>query len=155
MKKKIVSMFLALLICMIGVWSPVHEVHAEETINQDVEMSEIMTDDALISYTDSNTWGVYLSSGMSIINDSGGGKIGWGGTTYAARTCKVSITCIVERYSGGSWLRVTSATTTTANGLLASVSKITPVGSGYYYRVRSAHYASTDVSSSSTHALLM
>ena len=124
-------------------------------VSQDVPISEITTEDALIGYSEENTWGVYLGSGMSIINDSGGGKIGWGGATHAARTCKVSITSTVERYSGGSWLRVTSATATTASGVTAVLSKTTLVGSGYYYRVRSTHYASTDVSSSCTNSLLM
>ena len=155
MRGKFFSMSLAVVMCFVGMFGYKTDVQAAEVISQDVALSEIMTEDALVGYTENNTWGVYLGSGRSIINDSGGGKIGWGGTTYAARTCKVSITCIVERYSNGSWVRVTSATTTTQSGLLASVSKITPVGSGYYYRVRSSHYASTDYSASSTDALLM
>lgn len=155
MKRRIIFLSLALALCLVGIAGYKTDAQAQEVTDQDVPISEIITDDALIGYSQDNTWGVYLGSGISIINDSGGGKIGWGGSTYAARTCKVSITCIVERYSGGSWYRVTSATTTTQSGLLASVSKITPVGSGYYYRVRSSHYASTDYSSSSTDALLM
>ena len=155
MKKRLASISLALVICLTGLCNNTVDVQAQEIVNQDVSLSEIMTDDALVGYSENNTWGVYYLNGISIINDSGAGKIGWGGCTYAAKTCKVSITCIVERYSGGSWLRVTSATSTTASGLTAAVSKITPVGSGYYYRVRSAHYAATDVSSSCTDGLLM
>ena len=155
MKRKITSISLILMLCMVSIWAPTLNVHAEELENQDITLSELITEDALVSYSDNSSWGVYLSSGLSAINDVGAGKIGWGGCTYAARTCKVSITCIVERYSGGSWLRVTSATSTTASGLTAAVSKTTLVGSGYYYRVRSAHYAATDVSSSCTNSLLM
>lgn len=155
MKRKIISLSLALAMCAVGIFGYKTDVQAQEAIDHDVPISEIMTEEALIGCSEDNTWGVYLGSGISIINDSGAGKIGWGGCTYAARTCKVSISCIVERYSGGSWLRVTSASSTTASGLTAAVSKTTLVGSGYYYRVRSAHYAASDVSSSSTDALLM
>ena len=155
MRSKFFSISLAMVVCLVTMFSYKTEVQAAEVVSQDVAISEILTEDALIGYAENNTWGVYLGSGRSIINDSGGGKIGWGGTTYAARTCKVSITCIVERYSNGSWVRVTSATNTTESGVLASVSKMTLVGSGYYYRVRSSHYASTDVSSSCTSSLLM
>ena len=155
MKKKILTFFMALMLVVTGVLGQVPTVQASDIVDQDVPLQEILTENAIVGHSENNTWGVYYLDGISIINDSGGGKIGWGGSTYAARTCKVSITCIVERYSGGSWVRVTSATTTTQSGLLASVSKITPVASGYYYRVRSSHYAATDVSSSSTYALLM
>ena len=155
MRSKFFSISLAMVMCFVGMFCYKTEVQAAEVVSQDVAFSEIMTEDALVGDSESSSWGVYLGSGMSIINDSGGGKIGWGGATHAARTCKVSITSIVERYSGGSWVRVTSATATTASGVTAVLSKTTLVGSGYYYRVRSAHYAATDVSSSCTDGLLM
>lgn len=154
MKKKLM-LFLALLMCVTGIWNQNLCVQAEETIDEDVELSEIMTEDALIGYANLQTKGVYLASGFSIINDAGSGKIGWGGSTHAALKCKVSVNAIVERLVNGSWVRVTSASNTVTSGLTAVVSKTTLVGSGYYYRVRSQHHASSDYSSSWTDALSM
>jgi hypothetical protein len=103
----------------------------------------------------SQTWGVYLVDGTSIINDAGGGKIGEGGSTTAASKCKVSVNVVVERKVGTSWVRVTSWTATNANALVVSTGKNISVASGYYYRVRCVHSASTDTSSSCTGALWM
>lgn len=155
MRSKFFLISLSMVMCFVGMFGYKTDVQAAEVISQDVEFSEIMTEDALVGYSEMGTRGIYLRNGISIINDSGGGKIGWGGATHAAYTCKVSITSIVERYSGGSWLRVTSATATTESGVTAVLSKTTLVGSGYYYRVRSSHYASSDYSSSCTNSLLM
>ena len=142
--------------CITGTLNQNMVVQAQEPVNVDIEFSELLTDDALIGYTAPNdTRGVYYLSGRSIINDSGAGKIGWGGVTNAARTCKVSVNAIVERLENGSWTRVTSSSNTVANGLVATVSKMTLVGSGYYYRVRCYHYAATDYSSSCTSSLYM
>lgn len=155
MKKKIAILLLAGIICITGIVGQNEVVHAESPVDVDIEFSELLTDDAIIGYADSNIRGVYYANGMSVINDSGGGKIGWGGATHAARTCKVSVNAVVERLEDGSWYRVTSATKTVASGLSAVVSKTTLVGSGYYYRVRCYHYAASDYSSSWTNALYM
>ncbi len=155
MKKKLTFLLLAGIMCITGTLNQNMVVHAEEPVNVDIEFSELLTDDALKGYAESSTFGVYYANGMSIINDSGGGKIGWGGATHAARTCKVSVNAIVERLESGSWTRVTSASNTVASGLVATVSKTTLVGSGYYYRVRCNHYAATDYSNSWTDALYM
>ena len=154
MKKKITILLLAGLICITGTLNQNTVVHAQTPVDVDIEFSELLTEDAIIGYADYSR-GVYYASGMSIINDSGGGKIGWGGATHAARTCKVSVNAIVERLVDGSWTRVTSASNTVASGLVATVSKTTLVGSGYYYRVRCQHFAATDYSSSWTDALRM
>ena len=155
MKKKITILLLAGIICITGIVGQSEVVHAESPVDVDIEFSELLTEDAIIGYADSNIRGVYYANGMSVINDSGGGKIGWGGATHAARTCKVSVNAIVERLEGGTWYRVTSASNTVASGLSAVVSKKTLVGSGYYYRVRCYHYAASDYSSSWTNALYM
>ena len=156
MIKKITILLLAGLMCITGTLNQNMVVHAQEPVNVDIEFSELLTDDAIIGYTNqTDIRGVYYLNGKSIINDSGAGKIGWGGITNAARTCKVSVNAIVERLSNGSWTRVTSASNTVASGVMAAVSKTTLVGSGYYYRVRCYHYAATDYSSSWTDALYM
>lgn len=154
MKKRIFAVFLVFLFSITGIIAENEKVYAVESA-QDVELSEIWTGDALVGYAQSQTWGIYLAEGVSVINDAGGGKIGCGGITNAAVKCKVSVTAIVEKNVNGSWTRVTSWTTTNASAYSAIVSKTLSVGSGYYYRVRSTHYASTDVSSSCTDGLWM
>lgn len=154
MKKKVVAWFLALMFLATGMIAGDGKAYAEDSV-QDVELSEVWTEDALVGYGQAQTWGVYLAEGVSIINNAGGGKIGCGGITNAAVKCKVSVTSIVEKKVNGSWVQVKSWTTTNASAYSAIVSKTLSVGSGYYYRVRSVHYASTDASSSYTSGMWM
>lgn len=154
MRKRLIALFLALLFSVIGMLNSQVEVKAED-VGEEVDISFLLTDDALIGYAQNQTWGVYLSDGYSTINDAGGGKIGWGGVTNAARRCTVSMNANVERKVNGSWVHVTSWSQTNSNALTASVSRTLLVGSGYYYRVRGEHSASTDASNSCTDALWM
>ena len=154
MKKRVIALLLALTFSVTGIIAEGSKVYAEES-EQDVEMSEVWTEDALVGYGESQTWGVYLLRGISVINDAGGGKIGCGGITEAAVKCKVSVAPVVERLSNGTWNYVTSWTVTTASGYSAVASKSITVGTGYYYRVRCTHSAATDVSSSCTDGLWM
>ena len=155
MKKRFLALFLAMGCSVMGVFALNVEARAEDTVGEDVEFSYLLTEDALIGYAELKTRGVYLSEGYSAINNAGSGKIGCGGVTHASIRCQVSITSIVERKVSGSWVRVTSWTQTNTNALRASISKYLSVTSGYYYRVRSSHYASTDSSSSWTDGLWM
>ena len=154
MKKRFTALFLAVLFVVTGVFAGQQQAFAQESV-EDVEISDIMTEDALAGYAQLINRGVYLAEGVSIINDAGGNRIGCGGITTAAVKCKVSVTSIVEKKVNGSWAQVTSWTNTSASVYTVSISKYLSVGSGYYYRVRSIHYASTDASSSYTSALWM
>ena len=154
MKKRVVALLLALMFSVTGIVAGDGKVYAEESA-QDVDISEIWTEDALVGYGQSQTWGVYLARGISVINNAGGGKIGCGGITEAAVKCKVSVNAIVERKVNGSWVRVTSWTNTSSSAYSVSVSKTLSVASGYYYRVRCLHHASADTSSSCTDSLWM
>ena len=155
MKKKIIAMFLMIIIGFTVFGNVGLSVNAEET-GVDISFSELVTENTLIGIAQLHTRGVYLAEGNSYISKISTTKIGAGGDTFAATKCKVSITSIVERSSNGtSWARVTSWTSTTASGYSASLSKSLTITKGYYYRVRSSHYASTDVSSSCTSALWM
>ena len=58
-----------------------------------------------------------------------------------------------RKNASGSWEMVTSWTQTNQNAYIAMLSKSVAVASGYYYRVRSYHYAGTDTASSNTSAL--
>jgi hypothetical protein len=60
------------------------KANAEEVVGEEVSYESLLTEDALIGNMQSQTWGVYLVDGSSIINDAGGGKIGAGGATTAA-----------------------------------------------------------------------
>lgn len=148
--KKLTMIILAFALCVTSIFALEIKASAE-----DIPYEELLTDDAMIGYAQSQARGVYLVEGVSIINDAGGGKIGAGGTTTAAKKCTVSVNVVVERKSGSSWVRVTSWTVTNQNSLLACASKSISVGSGYYYRVRCTHRASSDVSNSFTDALWM
>lgn len=152
MKKRLLSLFLTMLICITGLLNWNISANAEGE-SEDIPMSELATQDALIGYMQNQTWGVYLSSGQSIINKISSTKVGAGGVTNAAVQCTVKVTSILERKVNGSWVRVNSWTQTNTNASYAMISKSVTVASGYYYRVRSHHYASTDSSTSYTGAL--
>lgn len=154
MKKKLTMILLAFALCVTSIFTVDIKANAEE-MGEDVPYESLLTEDALIGEMQSQTWGVYLSRGTSVINDAGGGKIGAGGSTIAAKKCTVAVNAIVERKVNGSWVRVTSWSVTNSNALLAVASKTISVASGYYYRVRCTHYAATDTSSSCTSSLWM
>ena len=154
MKKKLTMILLAIALCVTSIFSVDMKANAQGT-EEEVTYESLLTENALIGSMQSQTWGVYLSSGTSIINDAGGGKIGVGGSTTAATKCKVSVNVVVERKVGSSWVRVTSWTSTNTYALVVSTGKTISVASGYYYRVRCVHSASTDTSSSFTDALWM
>ena len=154
MKRRIMAMLLALMLCVTGVFYQGFETKAED-MGEDLDISYLITENTLVGTTGNQTRGVYLLEGNSFINAQSSTKIGVGGNTVAALKCKVSVTAIVERLVDGGWERVTSYTTTTASGFSAVVSKSLTVGTGYYYRVRCLHYASSDGSSSCTSALWM
>ena len=154
MRKRLVAFLMAMVLIAMGAYLGKVQANAE-TVDEDIDISYLFTEDALIGYAVSQTRGVYLAEGVSIINDAGSGKIGWGGITNAAIRCTVSTNAIVERKVDGSWVRVTSSTTTSTDSLVAAVSKSTSVTSGYYYRCRCVHRASTDVSNTCTSSLWM
>ena len=153
MKKRILSFGLAIMLCVAGVVGTEINVKAEAS-SEDIELSSIMTDDALIGYSQNQTWGVYYSDGYSIINKISSTKVGAGGVTNAKVKCKVVVNAILERKNdSGTWVRVNSWSQTNENAYSAVVSKSVTVASGYYYRVRCYHYAGSDSSSSYTSAL--
>ena len=150
MKRKIIALLLVMMLGVCGVYVDGLEARAE-----DMDFSLLLNEDTLVGTVQDQTWGIYLAEGNSYISRISSTKIGAGGDTIAASKCQVSVTAIVERLVNGSWARVTSWTSTTTSGYSATVSKSLTVATGYYYRVRSAHYAASDVSSSWTDALWM
>ncbi len=154
MKQKIMALMLTMVMCLSTILCMGYEVKAED-IGENIEFSELLTEEALIGYAQLTTRGAYLAEGYSIINKSSSTKIGAGGVTGATVKCEVSVCPIVERQVNGSWVRVTSWTVTNASAYSAMASKSITVATGYYYRVRCWHYAASDSSSSWTGALWM
>lgn len=153
MKKRLLTLLLAIVMCITGIVSWKFETKAE-TIEEDIALSELMTEDALIGYSQNQTWGVYYSDGYSIVNKISSTKVGAGGVTNANVKCTVSVQAILERKnSAGNWGFVTSWTQTNQNAYSAMISKSVTVASGYYYRVRCYHDAGTDTSSSYTNGV--
>ena len=155
MKNRVSSLLLAMVLCIVGIVNMNVEVNAE-VFSEDVELSVIETDDAMIGHAQNQTWGVYLSDGYSIINRMSSTKVGAGGVTNANRKCRVQVNAILEqKNSSGTWVRVTSWLQSNDNAYSVIVSKSVTVATGSYYRVRSYHTAGSDSSSSSTDALYM
>ena len=154
MKRKIMALLLTMVLCLTTMFCMEYEVKAED-VGEDIEFSELLTEEALIGYAQPTTRGVYLAEGYSIINKSSSTKIGAGGITNAAVKCRVSVCPIVERLVNGSWVHVTTWTVTNASAYSAMASKSITVATGYYYRVRCLHSAASDASSSCTSALWM
>lgn len=153
MNKRLLTLLLAVMMCVTGMVNWIIEAEAETT-DEDILLSELMTEDALVGYSENQTWGVYYSDGYSIVNKISSTKVGAGGVTNANVKCTVSVQAILERKnSSGSWGRVTSWVQTNENAYSAMISKSVTVPSGYYYRVRCYHYAGTDASSSYTNGV--
>lgn len=141
--KKIVSFLLAMALTLgLSLSVSGQMVKAAEEIQEE------------IGYTDIQTRGVYLQSGSSKISKPGAGKITVGGTTRAQKVVDtVSINVNVEKYVNGYWEHYTSWTVTKHDTVSVTTSKTLSVPKGYYYRVKSVHYANSDVSSSGTNGL--
>ena len=153
MKKRLLTMVLAVIMCITGMVSWKLESKAQAT-EEDIALSELMTEEAVVGYSQNQTWGVYYSDGYSIINKISSSKAGVGGVTNANVKCTVSVQAILERKNAsGNWARVNSWTQTNQNAYSAIISKSVTVASGYYYRVRCYHDAGTDTSSSYTSGL--
>lgn len=100
--------------------------------------------------------GVYLMAGTSKVSKAASGVINAGGTTSAKRTVdEVGIAVMVERCKSGatSWSYYTSWQKEIYDDSYVSTSKRLTVTKGYYYRVRSTHWANSDASSSFTNGV--
>lgn len=159
MKKRVMVLVLTMLFSIVSMFSQNLSAFAKE--NEDVVGTEGNIDHSYFTplnslYGHANaTRGVYLASGDSAITKHSSYEIGASGVTTAAVRCDVTVIVIVERYNmqTDGWQFITSWTKENTNAFTAAISKSLIVDSGYYYRVRSLHYAGTDSSSSWTNAL--
>ena len=152
MRRNILAMVMAVILGAMGFMSWTTSAKAE-VLSEDVALSDVFTEEALIGYAELQSRGIYLVGGYSIINKISSTKVGAGGVTEAAIRCTVKVNPILEKKKNGSWARVTSWSQTNQSAFLATVSKSVTVDKGYYYRVSSYHYAGSDVTSSWTDAL--
>lgn len=94
-----------------------------------------------------------LQAGTSKVSKAASGVINAGGTTTSHHTVdEIGIAVVVERLKKGSssWYYYKSWQVEKENTYVVSTSKRLTVAGGYYYRVRSTHWANQDMSSSST-----
>lgn len=152
MKKNILAMVMAVILGITGFVKWTTSANAE-VISEDIDISSIFAEEALIGYAELQSRGIYLVGGYSIINKISSTKVGAGGVTEAAIRCTVKVNPILEQKKNGSWARVTSWSQTNQSALSATVSKSVTVDKSYYYRVSSYHSAASDVTSSWTDAL--
>ena len=123
-----------------------------------VDGSYLTCDDESVGDTVLASRGVYLQSGTSKVSKAGTGVINAGGTTGASRTVsEIGITVMLERLKVGTstWTYHKTWDAIKTNTSLVSTSKRLTVDRGYYYRVRSMHWANSDVSSSATDGVLI
>lgn len=159
MKKRMLTLVLAMFLCVVNIFSQNLNVLAQEVepvvgTEEDIDYSYFTPLNSLYGHAIVSR-GVYLASGDSAISKISSYKIGASGVTTAAIKCKVRVVTIVERYNmqTDGWQFITSWQQTNENAFTAAISKTLVVDSGYYYRTRSLHYAGTDYSSSWTNAL--
>lgn len=151
MKRAVIGI---IAIALMGIILPngTMEVKAQERVEETViDGSELTQEEEAYGKSIKLTKGYYLQYGDSQISKVGVGRVNAFGSTMAQRTVSsVSVNVILERLSGGSWVRVTSWSSTTYNDYYAGCSNNVSVGTGSYYRVRSLHFAESDSSSSVT-----
>ncbi len=98
--------------------------------------------------------GVYLSQGTGTITVPGTGLVGCAGSTAANfSVSSVYIGITLERYVSGSWYTVSSWSQSASNTNYVSIYKVASVTGGYYYRVRTTHYAASDFAMGSTNGV--
>lgn len=145
MMKRSVALVMAALMSAGGTFSAQSQVRAADSVALLSESADVPV-----------PYGIYLQNGSSRISDIGKGWIAVNGTTVAHKiVAEISVDVIVERRIDGVWKRYESWTETKYNKAIVSSGKQFPVQKGYYYRVRSVHYANSDVSSSVTGGVLI
>lgn len=154
MKKRCLSLVcvMALLLSLSGI-----NVYASEERVM-VDGSYLTHDDESVGESVLLTRGTYLQTGTSKVSKASSTAINAGGTTAAKTTvAEVGVAVAVERLKKGSssWSFYKSWQVTKENASYVSSSKKLTVAGGYYYRVRSTHWANSDASSSITNGLYM
>lgn len=144
MRKRIISVMVVAMISVM-LFGQVITVSAE-TGDKMVEGSLLTKEDSSEGYTQANPnlRGQHLMEGNSGISKAGRGRIyAYGATAANHDVEKIAVIVAVDRYDekNDSWGQVATFTAEDFNTYYVSVGKVVQVERGYYYRVRSAHYA--------------
>ena len=133
----------AVVICMCCVMLFSGNVKAADNENiWDGMESELLQD-----ITESeDTWlsmarrGTYLKAGRAKISNEGNRVVKISGGTDAYQVCdRVVATIYLDRYENGTWVPVTSVSSSSSDAYTANCSKNVSVTGGYYYRARGYH----------------
>ncbi len=151
MKKRVISLALVLSLTL-GMMLSVNTVQASDERLM-IDGSVLTYEDESIGYDTKITRGIYLLTGYSKGVELGANLFYAGGSTVATQTVdRVGVDVFVERAQEGddSWDYVDSWSARNDNADRVSSNRRMNVEGGYYYRVRSYHYANDEVSTSST-----
>lgn len=145
MRKRIISVLLVVAMISTMLFGQIITVSAE-TGEKRVDGSLLTKEDSSEGYTQSNPnlRGQHLMEGNSGISKAGRGRIyAYGATAANHDVEKIAVIVAVDRYDekNDSWGQVATFTAEDFNTYYVSVGKVVQVERGYYYRVRSAHYA--------------
>ena len=154
MKKRILS---ALCVALLFFSIPFFTAVPAQAADRPVLDGSILTKDQESIGTDTKiTRGDDLLAGYSKIVRLGPEKIYAGGTTLAAHEVeRIKVSVIIERAQEGdtSWERYDGWQKESENTDRVGSNRMLEVEGGYYYRVRCAHSANDDVSSSFTNGV--
>lgn len=146
------------LVCVVALLISVFGVNVQASEQKMVDGSYLTQNEESVGEAVLIMRGEDLKAGTSKVTKASSTSINAGGTTTAYRTVsEVGITCVIERLKVGtsSWAYYRTWTSEKSNAAYVSTSKNYTVSKGYYYRVRSTHWANSDASSSFTDGVLI
>lgn len=146
------------LVCVIALLVSVFGVNVQASEQMMVDGSYLTQDEQSVGEAVLIMRGEDLQAGTSKVSKASSTAINAGGTTSARHTVsRIGIGVVVERLKVGSstWSYYKTWQVEKANTSFLSTSKNLTVPKGYYYRVRSTHWANSDASSSSTSGILI
>lgn len=153
MRKLISTMMMCVLVLGICISVP--------SVAQAEEATEVYIDDSDSSDEEQSTVilyptlrGVYLLKGTGTLTVPFNATVGCYGTTTANYAVyKVYVGVSLEYYSNGTWTSVATFSETEYNDYFVSAYKLYSVTGGYYYRVKTEHWAATDWTMGATNGI--
>ncbi|MCI8836005.1 MAG: hypothetical protein HFH24_11675 [Ruminococcus sp.] len=149
MRKRVISMLCSLLVMFSMVFVTAIDVQAKEGEQKIVDGSYLTHEEKSTGSTASNQLlrGKYLMDGDSIISKAGSGRIYVYAETSADFTVDfLSVLVYVDRYNETTdkWDQVDAWVKEATNTYYVTSAKTLRVEGGYYYRVRSEHFAGNE-----------
>lgn len=157
MKKRISSILTIMTLLLTMVINPISvEASESDEVSTIIDGSELLDESVEESSEEyySRLRGVYLMKGSGMISKVSSTMVAANGSTTAHSVVdSITVYVYVERYTGSGWTTVSSWGVTEYNDYYVSTTKFVTVTSGYYYRVRSFHYAGGESTSGSTNGI--